>query len=117
MTSEIETLLRHILESITNVEEYTNGVSREAFMKSRVTQDAVIRRLEVIGEATKNIPPAFRSQYPEVPWQDIAGLRDILIHHYFGVDLELTYDIVQKDLPGLKAKVEKILGAAAEVSS
>ena len=83
-------LVEHVLESIERIEEYTAGVTKEEFLKSTLLQDAVIRRLEVIGEAVKNMPEEIKARYPDVPWRQIASMRDVLIHKYFGVDLELT---------------------------
>ncbi|MBS3132565.1 DUF86 domain-containing protein [Candidatus Woesearchaeota archaeon] len=99
----------HILDSIQKAEKYTEGISRQGFLKSKIIQDAVIRNLEIIGEAAKNIPKNFRDKYPEISWRQIAGFRDILIHMYFGIDLDLTWDVIKKDLPGLKQKLRKIL--------
>lgn len=80
----------HIIESIKAIEKYTDGVTKEKFLTSDQTQDAVLRRLEIIGEAVKNLPADFRADHPEIPWLKIAGMRDILIHKYFGVDINLV---------------------------
>lgn len=100
--------ISHILESIAKIERFTKGIAIEKFLKSVQKQDAVIRRLEIIGEAVKNLPAEFRKKYSDVPWSEMAKTRDKLIHGYFGVDLELTWDIVKKDLPKLKGKIQKI---------
>jgi uncharacterized protein with HEPN domain len=108
MKKQPEVFLEHILESITLIEEYVDGKTEEDFSSSSQLQDSVIRRLEVIGEAVKNLPPEVRKTYSDVPWKKIAGLRDVLIHEYFGVDLELTWQVVQNELPVLKKRIMEI---------
>ena len=109
MKKKSEVFLKHILECIENIEEYKEGLSKEKFLRKVIIQDAIVRRLEIIGEAVKNLPKEFRNKHREIEWKKIAGLRDVLIHEYFGVDLDLTWDIVKEDLPDLKKKVKKIL--------
>ncbi|MBI2574777.1 DUF86 domain-containing protein [Candidatus Woesearchaeota archaeon] len=103
--------VRHILESIDAIEDHTKGISEKDFISpsSIKTQDAVIRRLEIIGEAAKNIPAEFKKRHGNVPWREMTGMRDKLIHRYFGVDLSLTFDVVKKDLPEIKNKIQRIL--------
>ena len=102
--------LRHILESIGRVREFTRGVSEERFLKDALVQSAVIRQLEIIGEAVKNLSPSFRKRHKNVPWKDISGLWDKLIHGYFGVDISLVWGICEKDLPELKGSIRSFLG-------
>jgi uncharacterized protein with HEPN domain len=101
--------LRHILDAIDTIEEYLRGVSEEKFKATRLLQDGAIRQIEVIGEAVRHMSKDIRRTYPEIPWQDIAGMRDKLIHDYFGVDIEKVWDTAQDDLPTLKAQVIGIL--------
>ncbi len=103
-----ELYLRHILEAIQKIESYVS-VGRDVFMTASHWQDATIRQLEIIGEATKRLSKELRSQHPKVQWRRIAGLRDVLIHDYLGVDLEAVWEITQKDLPMLKRSIETIL--------
>jgi len=100
--------LSNIKECIENIETYTVE-GKEAFQQNRMMQDAVIRNLEVIGEATKLLSSEMRDQYPDIPWRKMAGLRDVLIHDYLRVDLEEIWMIVERNLPDLKRKINQII--------
>jgi len=108
MKKEPEVFIEHILESIELIENYTANKTISDFIESVQLQDSIIRRIEIIGEAVKNLPAEVKSNYPDVPWKNIAGMRDVLIHKYFGIDLELTWQVVQKDIPDLKRENLKI---------
>ena len=101
--------IKHILEAISNVEKFMKEIDKERFIKNEEKQSAVIRQIEIIGEATKNVPPHFRNKYPKVAWKEIAGTRDKIIHHYFGVDINEVWKIVKKDIPILKSQMKDIL--------
>ena len=101
--------LKHIRDAISRIEEYTKTVGHDDFIKNNLIQDGAIRQLEIIGEATKRISRQFKSNNPHIPWRDIAGMRDKLIHDYFGVDIEAVWDTVKRDIPALKKEVKKIL--------
>lgn len=107
-------LLEDILESIVRIEEYLAGVTQSQFAGDTEKQDAVIRRLEIIGQAVKGLPLDLRQRHPEVPWRQIAGARDILAHEYFRVDLELAWDMVQHNVPELRESIEAILAEGEE---
>ncbi|ASJ09161.1 hypothetical protein A3L11_07935 [Thermococcus siculi] len=101
--------LNDILEAIEKIEEYLDGYDFETFVKDRKTVDAVLRNLEIIGEAAKNVPEDIREKYSSVPWRRVVGLRNVVVHHYFGVDLSVVWVIVSSQVGGLKEEVEKIL--------
>ena len=101
--------LKHIRDAISRIEEYTKAVGYDNFVKNNLIQDGVIRHLEIIGEATKRLSTEFKNKYPHIPWKDVAGMRDKLIHDYLGVDIDAVWDTVKKDIPALKKEVKKIL--------
>jgi uncharacterized protein with HEPN domain len=109
MSRGVDILLGEILEAVDLLQRYTKGVTYEGFAKDVEKQDAVVRRLEIIGEAVKGLPGELRAKYPDIPWSDIAGARDIMIHEYFRVDLELAWEMVRYDLPPLATEVRRIL--------
>lgn len=101
-----EDLVEDVTEAIDKIQRYTRGISYEAFLRETMVQDAVVRNLEIIGEAAKGFSPDFRKKHKAIKWQDIAGMRDRLIHHYTGVNWSIVWDVVQAKLPEFKAQLE-----------
>ena len=101
--------IRHIKDAIESIEHFVSGFSKEEFMRNEEKQYAVIRAIEIIGEAAKNISSEFRKEHPTIAWKEIVGMRDRLIHQYFGVNLERVWLVVEKDLPELKSQIVSIL--------
>ena len=106
---ETKFYLQHILEAIDNIENFTKGMEKEQFMKNVLVHSAVIRQLEVIGEAVKNLPEKYKANHTEIPWKKIAGMRDVLIHEYFDIDVKAVWDTIYDDLPTLKKQIRNII--------
>ena len=104
-----EVYLQDILESIEKIENYLEGLKAMDFESNYAIQDAVMRRLEIIDEAVKHLPEEIKSKYPDTPWKDIAGMRDILIHEYAGVQTERVWRTAKNDLPPLKQTVLELI--------
>lgn len=111
MSRAFDVYLDDIEEAVRRVERYTAGLSHEDFRGNELVQDGVCRNLGIIGEAVKRLPPEVRERSPEVDWQKVAGLRDILVHEYASVDLGIVWDIVTTKLAGLKAAIERLRSA------
>jgi uncharacterized protein with HEPN domain len=109
MPRDYKVYLEDMLEAIQKIHRYMKGISFEDFAQDEKTVDAVVRNLEILGEAVKQIPDSLRLEYPQVDWSRIAGLRDILIHQYFGIDLTIVWDIVENKLPALEPQISQIL--------
>lgn len=105
--------LEDILAAIEKIEVYTRNMTYDEFRNDGMMVDAVIRNLEIIGEATKNIPKRIRTKYPELAWKEAAGFRDVLIHDYFGIDIESVWDTLQNNIPGFKEGLKSVLMSEA----
>ena len=105
-----EAFIKHIRDAIKNIEEYIQGIGKEEFLdeKNKMVRNAVVREFEIIGEATKRLSEELKNLNPDLPWRDIEGMRNKLIHEYFGVDMAVVWKTIESDLPILKKVVEKI---------
>ena len=101
--------LQDMLESIAAIESFLLGINRESFAQDRKTYSATIRELEIIGEASGNVPEAIQNLNPDIPWRTLKDFRNVLAHHYFGVNVDIVWDIVQKKLPKLREQIEEVL--------
>jgi len=104
----LQDYLNDILESIVDIKDFTRGLTFENFSQDRKTVKAVVRSLEIIGEAANKIPKHILESYPETPWSEIIGMRNRLIHEYFGVDLDIVWQTIEEDLTPLEATIKKI---------
>lgn len=109
MEKDPQIFLEHIHESIVAIETYAQGMTREDFSKNTAMQDAILRRIEIIGEAVKNLPEDFRNSHAEVPWRKVAGMRDVVVHEYFSIELDLVWGLLQKEVPELKRQIEALV--------
>ena len=98
-----------ILDSIIDTDDFVKGITFESFLSDKKSINAVIRSIEVIGEAAKKIPHTMRKDFPDIPWKKMAGMRDKLIHEYFGVDLEIIWEVIKKDLPSIKPLIMEVI--------
>jgi uncharacterized protein with HEPN domain len=101
--------IKDIMENMENVEKFSENINYEEFIKDKKINYAVVRCIEIIGEAAKQVSEEIRSKYPHVPWKEMAGMRDKVIHFYFGVNLEKVWLVVTRDIPKLKPEIQKIL--------
>ena len=108
MRREVIDYIEDVIDAITNATEFVKDMTYDRFVKDTKTVYAVIRAIEIMGEAVKNIAEEIREKYPDVPWRALAGMRDKVIHAYFGVKLERVWEVVKRDMPSLKTKFEKI---------
>lgn len=105
MSKDETVYIRHILDAIARIERYLAGISYDLFNEDTLVQDGVIRQLEIIGEASKRLSDDTKASYVDIPWKDIAGMRDKLIHDYFGTDIKAVWDTAKDDVPDLKGKL------------
>ncbi|MDP4039090.1 MAG: DUF86 domain-containing protein [Candidatus Pacearchaeota archaeon] len=101
--------INHILESINLIDCFSKGLTKEKLSNNKLKQSAIIRQIEIIGEATKNLPKEFIEKYKEVPWKDIIGMRDKIVHQYFDIDINIIWNVLEINLPDLKKKIKIIL--------
>jgi uncharacterized protein with HEPN domain len=109
MSRDTRLFLEDIVACCDKVGRYTVGLTYEQFKDTELVIDAVARNLELIGEATKRVPEELRRRYEDVPWRKMAGLRDVIVHGYFGIDVRLLWDIVQRDVPTTRHKIASVL--------
>src|SRR3989344_3504096 len=108
MKRDVNLFIQDISDNINNIESFSKNLNKEKFESNKLRQNAIVRCLEIIGEAAKNIPDSFRDKYLDIPWKKIAGFRDVLSHAYFGVSIDRVWNIIELDLPKLKIEIEKI---------
>jgi uncharacterized protein with HEPN domain len=108
MKRDLNLFLDDILESIELLEKYTKDLSLEIFYEDSQIQDAIIRRIEIIGEAAKHFPESVRERHPKIPWRDVIGMRNYIVHDYFGINYDLLWEVATKDIYELKKEMLKI---------
>lgn len=101
-------LIEDIWEAVEKIERYVSGLNRDAFVKDDKTVDSVVRNLEIIGEAANRLPQDFKTQHSDIDWPKVIGLRHRIVHDYFNIDVEIVWEIIQKDLPAFKSKLSPI---------
>ncbi len=114
MSPSLLDFLRHIAHECEYLMQLKDGRDRAALLEDPTNSRAIVRSLEVIGEAVKKLPPEVRSKYPQVEWADMADMRDVLIHHYFGIDLDIVWGVLQKEIPDLHHELQRIIALEGE---
>lgn len=114
MKRDYKLFIRDVLDCINKIEEFVGNTNFDEFVKDDKTSSAVIRKLEIIGEATKNVPRDVRQRYKTLPWSDMARMRDKIIHFYFGVDYDIVWKVIKERLPEIKLKIMQILNEMEE---
>jgi len=109
MKRDYKLFIKDILDCIQKIEEFAGDIKFDEFVKDDKTNSAVVRKLEIIGEATKNLPKSIRQKYKQLPWNDMAKMRDKIIHFYFGIDYEIVWKVIKIRLPQIKSMLVKIL--------
>jgi len=109
MTRHVALYIKDILQNMQDAEQFIEGITYEQFVNDKKTFNAVVRAIEVMGEAAKNVPPTIRTRYPLIPWKEMAGMRDKVTHFYFGVDREAIWLAVKERIPPLKPTIEQVL--------
>ncbi len=109
MLKQLEPFLKHILEEADYLIDESANIDYSEFSKNATLKRSFVRALEVVGEAAKNIPDEYRGKYKKIRWKDMAGLRDVLIHHYFGINYNMVWDVVKNQIPDLKDNIREIL--------
>lgn len=109
MKKEDSVYLRHILDAVNDIDEFVKDMDKERFLSNKAIKYAVVRSIEIIGEASKHLSKKFREQHKDIRWEDICGMRDKLIHDYIGVDYSVVWKVVERDIPSLKKKLMEVL--------
>jgi uncharacterized protein with HEPN domain len=109
MSRTVSLFIKDILQNMNDAMDFIEGISYDQFVADKKTLNAVLRSIEVIGEATKNIPDEVRAKYPQVPWKEMAGMRDKVIHSYFGVDRETVWLVVKDRIPAIRSMIQQVL--------
>ena len=115
-TKKDKAYLRHILDAVSDIKRFMEGLTKEEFFENKEKQYAALRALEIIGEATKNLSKEMKAKHSEIQWRDIAGMRDKLIHEYFGVNLNLVWETVKKNIPELEKQISEMLRTTSETN-
>lgn len=107
-------LVEHILSAIVKIKKYCHLTNRNEFLKNEMLKDAVVRNIEIIGEAAKRLSEGFRKRYMDIPWKDISGMRDKIVHDYMGIDYRVVWDVIETDLASLERNLKKISKASKQ---